>query len=85
MLTRFTSPPASLTDTMFGCFESSTMVSTAISRLFTDLFLDTNPIPVKAALAMMGRIEETYRLPLCEMAAGPRDKLKAALEELGLV
>ncbi|MBU4285964.1 MAG: 4-hydroxy-tetrahydrodipicolinate synthase, partial [Verrucomicrobia bacterium] len=37
-------------------------------QLFSDMFLDTNPIPVKAALAMMGRIEETYRLPLCAMS-----------------
>jgi 4-hydroxy-tetrahydrodipicolinate synthase len=53
--------------------------------LFTDLFLDTNPIPVKAAMAMAGLIEETYRLPLCEMAAAPRAKLRATLAALGLV
>lgn len=46
-------------------------------RLFTDLFLDTNPIPVKAALAMMGMIEEVYRLPLCETT----DKVKATVRE----
>jgi 4-hydroxy-tetrahydrodipicolinate synthase len=54
-------------------------------RLFTDLFLDTNPVPVKAALAMQGKIEETYRLPLCEMAAAPRAQLTATLKALGLV
>ena len=54
-------------------------------RLFTDLFLDTNPVPVKAALAMQGKIEETYRLPLCEMAAAPRAKLANTLKALGLV
>ena len=54
-------------------------------RLFTDLFLDTNPVPVKAALAMQGKIEETYRLPLCEMAAAPRAKLAETLKALGLV
>lgn len=53
--------------------------------LFTDLFLDTNPIPVKAAMAMAGLIEETYRLPLCEMAPAPRAKLRATLVSLGLV
>jgi 4-hydroxy-tetrahydrodipicolinate synthase len=53
--------------------------------LFTDLFLDTNPIPVKAAMAMAGLIEETYRLPLCEMAPAPRAKLRATLAALGLV
>ena len=53
--------------------------------LFTDLFLDTNPVPVKAAMAMAGLIEETYRLPLCEMAPGPRAKLRNTLVALGLV
>ena len=38
-------------------------------RLFNALFLETNPQPVKAALALMGRIEETYRLPLCPVGA----------------
>ena len=54
-------------------------------RLFTDLFLDTNPVPVKAAMAMQGKIEEAYRLPLCEMAAAPRAKLAETLKALGLV
>ena len=48
-------------------------------NLFDTLFIDTNPIPVKAALAMMGKIEETYRLPLCEMGVSDRDQLKAIM------
>ncbi|MBU4365711.1 MAG: 4-hydroxy-tetrahydrodipicolinate synthase, partial [Verrucomicrobia bacterium] len=44
-------------------------------QLFSDMFLDTNPIPVKAALAMMGRIEETYRLPLCAMSPALKNRL----------
>ena len=47
--------------------------------LFKDCFIETNPIPVKAALAMMGRIREEYRLPLCEMASPNRAKLKRTL------
>ena len=54
-------------------------------RLFRDLFVDTNPIPVKAALAMMGKIEEVYRLPLCEMAPALRAKLRQTLAELNLL
>lgn len=54
-------------------------------RLFTDLFIDTNPIPVKAALAMAGLIDEVYRLPLCELSAPLRQKLAATLKALGLV
>jgi len=54
-------------------------------RLFTDLFIDTNPIPVKAALAMMGQIEEEYRLPLCPMSRNLKDKLAECLKELKLM
>lgn len=54
-------------------------------RLFTDLFLDTNPIPVKAALAMMGQIKEAYRLPLCETSPAIRQKLADTLRALELI
>src|SRR6266403_2041995 len=45
--------------------------------LFRDLFIETNPVPVKAALAMMGQIEEQYRLPLVPMSPRNRAKLRA--------
>lgn len=53
--------------------------------LFKDLFIETNPIPVKAALAMMGLIEEEYRLPLVAMAPKNRAALKATLQKCGLL
>jgi 4-hydroxy-tetrahydrodipicolinate synthase len=53
--------------------------------LFCDLFIDTNPIPVKAALALMGRIEEVYRLPLCPLAADAKETLAATLKDLKLL
>ena len=53
--------------------------------LFRDLFLDTNPIPVKAALAMMGRILPTYRLPLCEPSEKIREQLHKTLSSLNLI
>jgi 4-hydroxy-tetrahydrodipicolinate synthase len=56
-----------------------------LETLNTAMFLETNPIPVKTALAMMGRIKEEFRLPLCEMAEGNRQKLKKALDEFGLL
>lgn len=43
------------------------------------MFVETNPIPVKAALAMMGMIEEEYRLPLVAMSAANREKLKQCM------
>lgn len=54
-------------------------------RLFRDLFVDTNPIPVKAGLAMQGKIEEIYRLPLCPMGEDKKAQLRATLEALGLL
>lgn len=54
-------------------------------RLFTDLFLDTNPIPVKTALALMGKIEEAFRLPMCEMSEPLKKKLADTLRAAGLL
>ena len=48
--------------------------------LFKDLFIETNPVPVKAALAMLGQIEEEYRLPLVPMAAKNRSVLESTLK-----
>ena len=53
--------------------------------LFKDLFIETNPVPVKAALAMMGQIEEEYRLPLVAMSAQNRATLKATLKACGVL
>ena len=48
-------------------------------------FYESNPIPVKAALTMMGKIEENYRMPLVKMSKNNRDKLRKILKELKLV
>ena len=48
-------------------------------------FIESSPIPVKAALAMMGKIHEAYRLPLVKISDGARQKLAAVLKGLGLV
>jgi 4-hydroxy-tetrahydrodipicolinate synthase len=53
--------------------------------VFKDLFIETNPIPVKAALAMMGLIEEDYRLPLVPMGAATRQKLAKTLRACGVL
>ena len=52
--------------------------------LFKDLFIETNPVPIKAALAMAGQIEEEYRLPLVPMNPKNRETLKATLKACGL-
>ena len=54
-------------------------------RLFNDVFIETNPIPVKAAAEMVGLGPAVYRLPLCEMAPENKEKLRATLRQCGLV
>jgi 4-hydroxy-tetrahydrodipicolinate synthase len=49
------------------------------------LFMEASPIPTKAALAMMGKIADEQRLPLHPMSEAPRQKLRAILQQLGLV
>ena len=53
--------------------------------LFKDLFIETNPVPVKAVLAMLGQVEEEYRLPLVPMSAKNREVLRATMKAVGLL
>jgi 4-hydroxy-tetrahydrodipicolinate synthase len=56
-----------------------------LAPLMDALFIETNPIPVKAALAMMGKIEYDLRLPLCKMSATNYEKLKKVMINYGLI
>jgi 4-hydroxy-tetrahydrodipicolinate synthase len=49
------------------------------------MFYETNPVPVKTSLALMGKIQEEMRLPLAPMAPANVDRLKKALQEYGLI
>ena len=53
--------------------------------LFKALFIETNPIPVKAAVAALGKIKEEYRLPLCPMAAANKEKLLNVMRDMNLI
>jgi 4-hydroxy-tetrahydrodipicolinate synthase len=53
--------------------------------LFRDLFIDVNPVMVKEALAMTGRIRRRFRLPLCETTPENRAQMRSTLAGLGLV
>jgi len=68
-----------------GDFERAGRIHAKVFPLFKDLFIETNPVPVKAAMAMMGLIEETYRLPLVPLADANRAQLRKTLQALGLV
>lgn len=56
-----------------------------LTTLMDTLFLESNPIPVKAAMAMMGLCEPVWRLPMCAPQPATEAKLRQALGELGLV
>jgi 4-hydroxy-tetrahydrodipicolinate synthase len=53
--------------------------------LFKDLFIETNPVPVKAALAILGKIDEEYRLPLVPMSEKNREVLRATMKKCGII
>jgi 4-hydroxy-tetrahydrodipicolinate synthase len=68
-----------------GNGEGSKKIHFEILDLCKALFIETNPIPVKTALAMMDMIKEEWRLPLCEMGGENRVKLETVLKRYGLV
>ncbi len=65
-----------------GDWQAARRMHYELLPLFRALFIETNPIPVKAAMAMRGAMEEVYRLPMCPMAPKNREKLAATLQQL---
>ena len=68
-----------------GRLEAARALHYELYPLFTALFYETNPIPVKEALHMMGKIDRELRLPLCPMGSDNKEKLLAVLKATGLV
>jgi len=68
-----------------GDFVGAREIHARYYPLFRDMFIDTNPIPVKTALGLMGRIQSVFRLPLCEMNAQSLAQLKKTLTSVGVL
>ena len=68
-----------------GQYDKAREMHYKLEPLNAAMFIETNPIPAKTALAMMGKIQEEFRLPLCEMAPANREKLKKVLADLKLI
>ena len=68
-----------------GKYDEARKLNKSLLPLMQANFIETNPIPVKAALAMMGKIKEIYRLPMCSMKPENRAKLEKVLAEHGLL
>ena len=56
-----------------------------LSELFSKEFIETNPIPIKAMLAMQGKIKEVYRLPMCELRPENREKIQDLMKRMALL
>ena len=67
-----------------GQLERARALNEQLFPLFRDLFIESNPIPVKAAMAHMGLLEDGLRLPLTPMSEGPRSGLIETVDRLGL-
>lgn len=68
-----------------GDFAAARAVHHRILPLMQINFVESNPVPVKAAMAAMGLLEETFRLPMCSPTAASREKIVQVLKELQLL
>ena len=68
-----------------GNYDEARRLNASLLPLMQVNFIETNPIPVKAALAMMGKIKEVYRLPMCSIRPENRARLEKVLVEQGLL
>ena len=68
-----------------GDYETARKLHYELQPACRAMFIETNPIPVKTALSMMGKIKEELRLPLCPMKPENKEKLAAVLKNYGLI
>jgi 4-hydroxy-tetrahydrodipicolinate synthase len=68
-----------------GDFAAARQIHARYLPLMNVNFVETNPIPVKAAMALMGLLEPVWRLPLCPPAAANLARIEKVLESLGLL
>lgn len=68
-----------------GDFEKAKRMHYKLLPLFKGIFIETNPIPIKAALAMKGMLKESYRLPMCGMRSENKEKLRKILGDLKII
>lgn len=68
-----------------GDLKTARSLHQRLLKLMNLNFIESNPVPVKASLALMGLCEESFRLPLCAPTESTREALRGALSELGLL
>ena len=81
--------PREMTELAQACLRGDFAAARAIQRRFFALmsanFVESNPIPVKAAMGLMGLLEPVYRLPMTPPAAESLKKIERALEMAGFL
>lgn len=81
--------PADMAGLVDACFAGDLAKARALhykmSPLIDAMFIEVNPVPVKAALSLMGKIDCEYRLPLCKMSDANFEKLKKVMTDYGLI
>jgi 4-hydroxy-tetrahydrodipicolinate synthase len=81
--------PAEMTELARAClhgdYESARRIQAKHLPLMNVNFVESNPIPVKAAMALMGLLEPVYRLPICPPAPASLVKIEKVLEAAGLM
>jgi 4-hydroxy-tetrahydrodipicolinate synthase len=68
-----------------GRLEEARKLNRQLTPIFKVMFIESNPVPVKTALALIGMIEEVYRLPMAPMSKVNRAKLEQVLTEAGIL
>jgi len=68
-----------------GDIDGARKIHFELDPLVDAMFIETNPVPVKTSLAMMGKCAEEFRLPLCKMAPDNKKKLRGVLKSYKLV
>jgi 4-hydroxy-tetrahydrodipicolinate synthase len=68
-----------------GRYDEARALNRELTPIFKAMFIESNPIPVKAALAMKGLLEEVYRLPLVPLSTANRARLRETLIQSGVI
>jgi 4-hydroxy-tetrahydrodipicolinate synthase len=81
--------PAEMTQLAQSCLKGDFETARQIQKQFLPLmnvnFIESNPIPVKEGMALMGLLEPVYRLPLCRASEANRARIAKVLEAVGLL
>lgn len=81
--------PREMTELTRAALNGDWTTARSLNRRYLPLmqanFIESSPLPVKAVLAMMGKVEEVYRLPLVPMRRDTRSRLQRVAMEVGLI